>query len=190
MSKIARSAADLATGLDEASLLSRARAGDREATDALIRRYLRDVYDLTARVLGDRSLAEDAAQDAFVNAVGALHRFRGESSFRTWLLRIALNSARSIARRRGRRREVALEAAADVPGEAPDEVTRIGDAREAARVEALLPRLPEKQRMSVILRLQQGLSYAEVGAALDCSEGAARVNYHLGIKRLREWMSV
>src|SRR5687767_4165594 len=101
VSKIARSAADLATDVDEASLLSRARTGDREATDALIRRYLRDVYELTARILGDRDLAEDAAQDAFVNAVGALHKFRGDASFRTWLLRIALNSARSIQRRRG-----------------------------------------------------------------------------------------
>lgn len=186
---MARLTAELATAVDEASLLARARNGDREATDALIRRYLRDVYDLTARVLGDRDLAEDAAQDAFVNAVGALHRFRGESSFRTWLLRIALNAARSIARRRGRRREVAIEAALDVPGTNSDEVARISNENEARKIEELLPRLPEKQRLSVILRLQQGLSYAEVGAALECSEGAARVNYHLGIKRLREWMT-
>jgi RNA polymerase sigma factor (sigma-70 family) len=57
---------------------------------------------------------------------------------------------------------------------------------EAGRVAGLLGRLPPKQRMAVVLRVNRGLSYAEVGEILDCSEGAARVNYHLGIKRLRE----
>jgi RNA polymerase sigma-70 factor (ECF subfamily) len=155
----------------------------------LVRRHLDAVYNLTARVLVDRDLAQDAAQDALVNALGALHRFRGESSFRTWILRIALNAARTIGRRRGRRREVDLEHASRVAAEVDDSIDRMSNSAEARRIEELLPRLPEKQRLSVILRLQHGLSYAEVGSALDCSEGAARVNYHLGIKKLREWRS-
>ncbi|MGH7471074.1 MAG: RNA polymerase sigma factor [Longimicrobiales bacterium] len=188
MREIARQAAELATTEDDASLLTRARSGDREATERLIGRYVRDVYETAARVLGDRDLANDAAQDAFVNALGALHRFRGESSFRTWLLRIAVNSARSVARRRFRRRETTLEVASEVPADVPDEAQRLAVSQEAQRIEELLPKLPEKQRMAVVLRLQQGSSYEEVAAALDCSEGAARVNYHLGVKRLREWM--
>ena len=189
MSESARDTAELVTQEDDASLLSRARSGDRQATELLIGRYVRAVYETTARVLGDRDLAQDAAQDAFVNALGGLRGFRGESSFKTWLLRIALNSARTIARRQGRRREVAIDAAAEVASEAVDETNRVANAREAQRIEQLLQRLPEKQRMAVTLRLQHGLSYADVAAALDCSEGAARVNYHLGVKRLREWMS-
>jgi RNA polymerase sigma-70 factor (ECF subfamily) len=187
VSEIARFNAERATDEDEASLLSRARSGDREATELLVRRYLRDVYELTARVLSDRDLAQDAAQDAFVNALGALHRFRGESSFKTWLLRIALNSARSVGRRKGRRREVTLELAEDTASESGDAIERIANAEEARKMEVLLQKLPEKQRLAVTLRLQQGLSYEEVAAALECTEGAARVNYHLGLKRLREW---
>jgi RNA polymerase sigma-70 factor (ECF subfamily) len=187
VSEIARSNAEHATEVDEASLLSRARSGDRAATELLVRKYLRDVYELTARVLSDKDLAQDAAQDAFVNALGALHRFRGESSFKTWLLRIALNSARSVGRRRGRRREVALDLAEETAAESTDAIEQIGNVAEAKKMEALLHKLPEKQRLAVMLRLQQGLSYEEVAAALDCSEGAARVNYHLGLKRLREW---
>jgi RNA polymerase sigma-70 factor, ECF subfamily len=189
VSEIARQPAELVASEDDTSLLARARTGDREAADQLVKRYVRDVYETTVRVLGDRDLAQDAAQDAFVNALGALGRFRGDSSFKTWLLRIALNSARSVARRRGRRKEVTLELASDVVADETDEVHRIGTASQAQRIESLLPRLPEKQRMAVILRLQQGLAYDEVAAALQCSEGAARVNYHLGIKRLREWMT-
>jgi RNA polymerase sigma-70 factor (ECF subfamily) len=186
VSEIARSDAERATEVDETSLLSRARSGDRAATELLVRKYLRDVYELTARVLEDKDLAQDAAQDAFVNALGALHRFRGESSFKTWLLRIALNSARSVdgaaptarSNARSGRRKAA---------ESSDAIDQMALAAEAKKMEALLQKLPEKQRLAVTLRLQQGLSYEEVAAALDCSEGAARVNYHLGLKRLREW---
>jgi RNA polymerase sigma-70 factor (ECF subfamily) len=171
---------------DEGSLIARARTGDREAQDLLIARYIRDVYGAAIRILGDPDLAQDAAQDAFVNALRGLARFRGESSFKTWLLRIAFNSARSVARRRGRRREVALTLVENAAGTEPDAATGAVTRDESARASKLLERLPPKQRMAVTLRVNQDLSYAEIGEILDCSEGAARVNYHLGIKRLRE----
>ncbi|HSJ25754.1 MAG TPA: RNA polymerase sigma factor [Longimicrobiales bacterium] len=172
--------------IEEAALLERARAGEPEARELLVRRYVDDVYRLTVRILGDRDLAQDATQDAFVNALGALHRFRGDASFRTWLLRIAVNAARSIGRRQVRRREVNLVLADHEPSRGQDPATRAENATEVERVERVLATLPRKQRMAVALRVQQGLSYAEIAAALDCSEGAARVNYHLGVKRLRE----
>lgn len=174
---------------EEPSLLERARRGDRDATELLVRAHLRDVYEVTLRVLGDRDAAADAAQDTFVNALRALPRFRGESSFRTWLMRIALNTARSWGRRKTRRRESPLMLAEEVASQEPDAATRVVTNSEAERVERQLALLPEKQRLAVSLRLQQGLSYAEVGAICGSSEGAARVNYHLGIKRLRELMA-
>jgi RNA polymerase sigma-70 factor (ECF subfamily) len=171
---------------DEGSLIARARTGDREAQELLIGRYVRDVYGAAIRILGDPDLAEDAAQDAFMNALRGLDRFRGESSFKTWLLRIAFNSARSVARRRGRRREVALTLVENAAGGEPDLATGVVRRAEFARAAKLLERLPPKQRMAVTLRVNQDLSYAEIGQIMDCTEGAARVNYHLGIKRLRE----
>ncbi len=173
---------------DEASLVAEARAGDQQAQETLIRRYLRDVYEVTVRILGDPHLAEDAAQEAMVNALQGLRSFRGESSFRTWLLRIAMNAARSLARRNGRRREVDLSHAENRPEDREEPGSNLTMVGEAQRIEQLLERLPTKQRLAVSLRVNQGLSYQEIGAVLDCSEGAARVNYHLGIKRLREWI--
>lgn len=173
-------------GSDDDRLVERTRAGDVAARDLLVSRHLDDVYAVTFRILRERDLAQDAAQDAFVNALGALPRFRGESSFRTWLLRIAVNSARSMARRRLRRREVAIAAADDVPGEWENPAARAVVASEAERVRAALERLPEKQRLSVTLRTEQGLSHAEIAELIGSTEGAVRVNYHLGIKRLRE----
>jgi RNA polymerase sigma-70 factor (ECF subfamily) len=173
---------------DDASLIARARAGDDAAINSLVRRYLGDVYAVASRVLSDPELAQDAAQDALVNAVRALHRFRGEASFRTWLLRITVNAARSIARKQFRRREVSLEEIQETPNDETDVASVVAINDEASRAARALTQLPEKQRMAVTLRTTQGLSYHEIGTVLDCTEGAARVNYHLGVKRLRELM--
>jgi RNA polymerase sigma-70 factor, ECF subfamily len=178
--------AGTASLVDERSLVDRARDGDREALNSLIGRYLGDVYQLTFRILGDSDMAEDASQDAFVNAMGGIRRFRGDASFRTWLLRIALNSARSIGRRQVRRRESPVELVPDLVSPTMDPASQAVTRSEGDRAVEALARLPNKQRLAVTLRTYQGLSYREIGDVLDCSEGAARVNYHLGIKRLRE----
>lgn len=175
--------------IDEATLIEKARAGDAGALEALVRQHMGDVYALALRILGNRDLAEDATQNTMVNALRGLARFRGDASFRTWILRIAANTAKSLGRRRTRRNEVGLTQAETVASDEPDPATTATIRAEAARVTRLLDRLPPKQRMAVQLRANQGLSYAEIGTILDCSEGAARVNYHLGIKRLRELTS-
>jgi RNA polymerase sigma-70 factor, ECF subfamily len=174
-------------GPQDAELIASAAAGSEQARDQLVRLYLRDVYEATSRVLTDRQLAEDAAQDAFINALNNLHRFRGESSFRTWLLRIAVNAAHSVARRQGSRREIALSAADDLADGVDVEREALAQS-EAERVRQLVGRLPPKQRLAVTLRVHQGLSYGEIAGVLNCTEGAARVNYHLGVKRLKEWI--
>lgn len=174
---------------DEAALLTRARQGDREALDALLRRHLPDVYGLTRRLVRDPDLAADAAQEAMINAVRALASFRGDASFRSWLLRIAVNAARTVGRKRSRRREVDLELVRELPAGTKDPdgvtITRI----EAERAVRMLERLPPKQRLAVTLRIQSGLSYAEVAEVMGGTEGAARVNYHLGIRKLRELLA-
>ncbi len=137
-------------------------------------------------LLHDEEDAADATQETFLKAFRGLRGFRGDAAFRTWLLAIASNEVRGMLRRRSRRREAPLgevEAyASDDPG--PEEETvRRGEAQRLLRV---LRKLPEKQRQAVTLRIFEGLSFREVGAVIGSSEGAARVNYHHGIKRLRE----
>ncbi len=180
----------MATKVDEdRALVERALEGDRRAADALVSRHHRSVYAVALRVLGDSDAAADAAQEAFVKAFGALDRFRGEARFRTWLLRIAANTATSHARQGTRRREVPLDAPAEwlESPERPDEDAMVRT--ETERVDAALARLPEKQRLAVTLRLHEDMSHREIAEVLDSSEGAVRVNYHLGIKRLREWLT-
>jgi RNA polymerase sigma-70 factor, ECF subfamily len=177
----------LAAGLaDDEELVDRARAGDEAALDSIVARHYRAVYEVAYRILGEPEAAADATQDAFVKAVRALDTFRKDASFRTWLLRIAANTARSAGRKTTSRREVVLEPGLHEAVGGPDPEREAMTRTEADRAAAALQKLPEKQRLAVSLRIYQGLSHREIAEVLGSSEGAARVNYHLGIKRLRE----
>jgi len=139
-------------------------------------------------MVSDADLAQDVVQDAFLKAYRALGDFRGDAAFRTWLLTIAVNEARGALRKRGRRRETALENAGPVRDDGRDPEEEVLMNTEAQRARAMMERLPEKQRLSVSLRVEDGLSFREIGSAIGSSEGAARVNYFHGIRRLRELM--
>jgi RNA polymerase sigma-70 factor (ECF subfamily) len=169
-------------------LVVRAKGGDEQALGELVAWNHAVVYRVVLGIVRDPDLAADTAQDTFLKAFRGLVRFEGRSAFRTWLLAIATNEARGALRGRGRRRETSLDHA---PADAdhgydvqPSVVTR----DEAERIRRLVERLPEKQRLAVQLRAQEGLSFREVGRVIGSSEGAARVNYHHGIKRLRAWI--
>ena len=172
----------------ESELLSGAREGNPEALEELVALHQSSAFRVALGILGGEADAQDAAQDGMLRALKGLAGFRGDASFRTWLLAIVANEARSMLRRTARRREAPLDDdfAADSPsgGVAEGVVLRT----EVARVRALLARLPEKQRLAVQLRVDEGLSFREVGDVIGSSEGAARVNYHHGIRRLREWL--
>lgn len=179
----------VATRVDDEGLVARARAGEAAALDALVSRHQAAVYEVAYRVLGDPDAAADAAQEAFMRALAALNTFRGEAAFRTWLLKIAANVARSAGRKTTRRREVTLDAGPEPGGGADDPERQALVRTEAERVTRALEELPEKQRLAVTLRIHQDLSHREIGEVIGSSEGAARVNYHLGIKRLRELLT-
>lgn len=171
----------------DAALLGRARAGDAGALDELVARHHEAAYRVALSILGSEPDAADAAQEGMLRALRGLAGFRGDAAFRIWLLAIVANEARTILRRSSRRREAPLDdqLAAETGSTVAEQVAVRA---EAARVRALLTRLPEKQRLAVQLRVDEGLSFREVGEMIGSSEGAARVNYHHGIRRLREWL--
>lgn len=172
---------------DEA-LVARARRGDSAAFDTLVRLHHGAVFRLARVLVGDPDLAADVTQETFLKAHLSLPGYRGDGSFRSWLLAVARNEARGALRRQGRRREEGLdgvEAAADSKGGGDPEDPLLSRV-DGSRLLLLLQRLPEKQRLSISLRVFEGLSFREVGEVTGSSEGGARVNYFLGIRRLRE----
>ena len=173
--------------LDE-ELVARARAGKLEAMDELVSRHHGSVYRVALGILRDEDGAADVAQETFLKAFRGLKGFRGDASFKTWLLTIAANEARGVLRKAGRRQELALETAGAVASTDASAADAMERAEDVGRVKELLGELPEKQKQAVTLRIFEELSFREIGAVIGSSEGAARVNYHHGIKRLREML--
>ncbi len=175
-------------GPGDAELVRSALDGDRRAVEVLVERHHPVVFRFLLGFLKDEDRAADVTQDTFIKALERLSAFRGDSAFRTWLLAIARNEALGSLRSAGRRREGGLQDAEELPdrGLPPDASAVQGD--ELRRVREAVARLPEKQRLSVELRLFEGLSFREVAEATGSTEGAARVNYHYGIGRIREWL--
>jgi RNA polymerase sigma factor (sigma-70 family) len=172
--------------LTDEELVSLAKTGQPEAMDELVSRHYASAFRVALGILKDEDGAADVAQDAFLKAFRGLARFRGEASFRTWILTIVANEARGLIRKSARRREFDLETVGPVASEEATAQESMESAEEAARVRELLDRLPPKQREAVTLRLFEEMSFKEVGAIIGSSEGAARVNFHHGIRRLRE----
>ncbi len=166
--------------------MDRARKGDTRAMDELVRRHHATVYRTALGILHDEDRAQDAAQETFLKALRGLETFRGDAAFKTWLVTIAVNEARASLRRTGRRVEMPLEESALPGNPGPDPSEQAVTGSEVGRIRACLATLPEKQRLAVSLRIFEGMSFREVGEAIGSSEGAARVNYHHGIRRLRE----
>ena len=175
----------LASPTDE-ELVQRLRQGDERAMNVLVDRHHGVVFRTCVAILQDEDLAADASQNSFLKAFGAVGRFRGESAFRTWLLAIAGNEARGLLRKVKKRREDTLENVDMLAAQGNDPSAEAIMRSEVARVRAVLADLPEKQKLSVSLRIFEGLSFREIGEIIDSTEGSARVNYHHGIQRLRE----
>ena len=164
--------------IDDSTLVERAGGGDLEAFNEIVRRYQARVYNLAARLLGDRTAAEDAAQDTFVSAYKALARFRG-GSLRAWLLRIASNQCydrlRSAKRRPERSLDEAMESPAfDVPSRepSPEQQAVSGELRD--HVHRAIGRLPFDQRNTMALVDVQGLGYQEAAEAMGVSIGTVK----------------
>ena len=175
----------LESSTDE-ELVQRGREGDQRAMNVLVDRHHGVVFRSCAAILSDEDLAADASQNSFLKAFRAVDRFRGEAAFRTWLLAIAGNEARGLLRKVKQRREDTLEDVDTLPATGNDPSSEVIFRSEVERVRAALAELPEKQKLSVSLRVFEGLSFREIGEMIDSTEGSARVNYHHGIRRLRE----
>jgi len=155
------------------------------AFEALVRAHVDRLFSIALRVLGDRADAEEAAQDALVRAHRALGGYDAvrirELRLRPWLTTIVVNVCRNRTRvRRVRTTELGFE-----PGDEPavDPVAR-RDVRDAWA--ALLLTLPPAQRIAVVLRHVDGLSYAEMSAALGRPEGTLKAQVHRGLAALRD----
>jgi RNA polymerase sigma-70 factor (ECF subfamily) len=171
---------------DEAWLVARAAAGRLDAFEELVRRYQLPVYRVALRMLGDRADAEDAAQDAFLQAWQALPGFAGRSRFSTWLYRIVTNRCLNVRRAARRTEPLPGGFEGEAPGSRPDRIVEAAGELEAL-AEAIASLSPQ-QRAPFVLRTFEGCSYEEIAGVLGISVAAVRGRLHRARLELLEAM--
>ena len=185
----------MAIGDEERVWIQRSREGDPDAYRYLVERYQGQVHRLVSGLLGYwHGNVDDVVQEVFVKAYFSLRRFREESSFATWIYRIAVNRARDEIRMASR--HVSLDTT--LSGEAVQALRALWDhaddegeeARAAPEdlqrfVSQAVTALPDKLRTVVMLKDLEGLSYQEVGEVLKCSMGTVKSRHSRARQRLR-----
>lgn len=176
-------------------LVERAKQGDKGSFGILVSKYQRKLFRLVLRLVHNQTEAEDVVQETFIKAYRALHQFRGDAAFYTWLYRIGINTARNFLDNQGRKAPTATEMTAEqVESFSEGENLRDIDTPEsvlaskqvAQTVHLAIDDLPDELRSALLLREVEGLSYEEIAMAMACPVGTVRSR----IFRAREAVAV
>lgn len=178
----------------EALLIDHLREGDETALAPLVEKYKRMVHRLAMQITKNHEDANDVMQETFIKVYHAIHTFRQEAAFETWVYRIAVNEALNFVKRRSRRRETPLETTKET--EFNTDAIRKAELENDPEIQAekaelrhwvtkAVNNLSLKHRVVVILHELEGLTHAEIASILDCSEGTVRSRLHYARKQLR-----
>lgn len=183
---------------DDRELVARARQQDVGAYDELVRRYQGRIYNLVYNMTSNREDTEDLLQEVFVKAYASLRRFKGDSSFYTWLYRIAVNRTINFLKKRKRRTAMSLDdvdvgierdpAYVELSSrESPLRDMSLSELQE--RLNTALQALSEKHRTVVVMHDIEGIPHEEIGRVLGCSPGTVRSRLFYARQRLQQELS-
>ena len=177
---------------EDAQLVSQAQKGDLAAFNLIVERYQAHVFNLSARILGNRTTAEDITQETFISAYRAIKKFRG-GSLRSWLLSIAANASRDFLRSSSRRPEQSLDESLLNPGfqvvsgdESPEQQALRGELGD--EIQRAILTLPADQRTVLVLIDVQGLSYEEAADSTGASLGTVKSRLNRARGRVRDYL--
>ena len=168
----------------EDRLVKRALGGDEGAFEDLVRQYQAPIYYLSLRFVRDEHAAADLTQTAFLRAFQGLRGFRQKASFKTWLYSIAINLCKNYLRDRARK---GLEDSGEI--DPPSHANPLQELIKHEDQRFLLQawrKLPERQRLTVTLKIQEGMKYREIAEVLGCTVGAVKANFHHACKKMKE----
>jgi RNA polymerase sigma-70 factor (ECF subfamily) len=179
------------------ALVQRVQAGDIRAFDLLIQKYRERLYAIIYNLTANREDASDLAQEAFIRAFRSIGRFKGDSSFFTWLYRIAINASLTHLKRTRMRRFFSFENLSEEVSQSElaealadkfqsDKPTLIKELQE--KLNEALQRLSLNHRTVVILFEIEGLSHQEIAQVMECSEGTVRSRLHYAKQQLQSYL--
>lgn len=179
----------------EGELVTRSQQGDLDAFEDLVARYERKVYTIAYRFMGNHEDASDLAQEAFLKAYQSINKFRGDSSFATWISRIVVNVCKDELRKNKRNLQISLdeqvwleegtvEKQVKDTRPTPEQIYEQNELKDY--LQSLISGLTPEYRMVIVLRDIQGYSYEEIAQILDCSLGTVKSRLNRARKLLRE----
>jgi RNA polymerase sigma-70 factor, ECF subfamily len=165
--------------INDQELIQSILSGQKELYGELIRQYHKKVMGYCLSMLSNHTEAEEAAQDIFVKAYHALEKFKGNSSFSTWLYRITTNHCLDLLRKRNRRRTISWDGLVEQEGEQIHRLFSTAHTGESQTenlelIDKILSTLPKDYRMILTLREADGLEYQEIAEVLGCSLDAVK----------------
>lgn len=152
--------------------------------------YQNVVYGVIFRLHPNAATCEELTQDAFIRAFDRIHQFEERSSFKSWLIRIAINLTKNYLTSYGYRNVQLVEDTQTVKSaehsepQSPED--RLAHQSLQSRLTELVQALPEKQRMAVILRIYEDMPFSEIAQAMNCPFDTAKANYRHGIENLKK----
>lgn len=172
---------------DNILAIRRAQEGDRQAFHQLYQQHIGRVYAVCWRLLGDRQKAEDASQESFVKVWQSLPDFKGDSSFTTWLHRIATRTAIDCWRRDKRLTFVEPDTASAMAEQSGQ--TTAAENADGRDLEQAIQRLPPQAKAVFVLFALEGYQHNEIAGLLDIAEGSSKAQYHRARLLLRGFLS-
>ncbi len=174
-------------GISNAELVKKSQLGEKAAFEQLVIRHQELVFSLAYKLTGNREMANDVAQESFIRAWKAIEKFRGDSTFSTWIYRITVNTAWTLRKKAKKHNTLNIDDTYEpiVIDEKKDpELVAINSDLSSVLVNAL-DKLPIEQRIIVELKNIEGRSHKEIADYLDISVTAAKVRLHRAHQKLR-----
>lgn len=173
----------------DSELVEAFRHGDATGFNELVRRYQERVYWIARRVIGTHEDADDIVQDVFVRVYESLKDFRGDSSFYTWIYRIAMNLSLNTLRKKRIKEMLPYDETMEevLPSDAQTDAPAHRAEYESI-LERAIERLPAKQKKVFIMRYYDELPYEEIARILKKSEGGLKANYFHAFKNIQEYV--
>ncbi len=169
--------------LSDLELVEKVKMGDRGSFSELVKRHQRSLLRLSSRFVRDLDFAQDVTQEAFIKAYQKINSFEGRSSFKSWLFQIGVNTAKNKLREMKRNTVDADEIHLAVSAKAESMLLH------SALVNLLqteVDRLPGKQKMALVLRVYDDLSFHEIAEIMECPYDTAKANYRHALLKLRQ----
>ena len=174
--------------ISNAELVRKSQFGDKAAFEQLVIRHQELVFSLAYKLTGNREMANDVAQEAFIRAWKAIEKFRGDSTFSTWIYRITVNTAWTLRKKAKKHNTLNIDDTYEpiVIDEKKDpELVAINSDLSSVLINAL-DKIPIEQRIIVELKNIEGRSHKEIADYLDISVTAAKVRLHRAHQKLRQ----